>query len=179
MWDEPCGAVPVVDDQSRLVGFLTDRDICMAAYTQGKALAELRVETAMAREVVSCTVEDDLVSAAQLMRQNRTRQLPVINRDGTLVGLLSLDDLACEAARALRGGVNDELRNLVLEVHWSIHYGRVYPHPTVIPTDVVPTELQQPSQSPSSRIRFCSQCGTRAAADPKFCAECGLAIKPI
>ncbi len=129
MWDQPCGAVPVVDDQDRLVGFLTDRDICMAAYTQGKALEELLVETAMARKIAFCSADDDLGAAAQLMRQNRTRRLPVVNRDGTLVGLLSLDDLACEAARALRGGVNDELRNLVLEVHLSIHHGRVRLHP--------------------------------------------------
>jgi len=131
MWDEPCGAVPVVNDQSRLLGFLTDRDVCMAAYTQGKPLEDLRVETAMARNVVTCGAEDDLGSAAQVMRQNRTRRLPVINRDGTLVGLLALDDLACEAARALRGGLNDELRNLVLEVHLSIHHGRVHLRPAV------------------------------------------------
>lgn len=129
MWDAPCGAVPVVDDHHRPVGFLTDRDICMAAYTQGKDLEQLQVETAMARKVVSCAAEDDLRSAAELMRQHRTRRLPVINRDGTLVGLLSLDDLACEAARSLRGGANDELRNLVLEVHLSIHHGRVRLHP--------------------------------------------------
>jgi len=129
MWDEPCGAVPVVDDQRRPIGFLTDRDICMSAYTQGRPLQEMRVETAMAHNVVSCTVEDDLGSAAQLMRQHRTRRLPVIDQEGTLVGLLSLDDLACEAARLLRGGVNDELRNLVLEVHLSINRGRVRLHP--------------------------------------------------
>ena len=125
MWQEPCGAVPVVDDQRRPIGFLTDRDICMAAYTQGRPLPEIRVETAMAHKVVSCTAEDDLGSAAQLMRQHRTRRLPVIDQEGTLVGLLSLDDLACEAARLLRGGINDELRNLVLEVHLSINRGRV------------------------------------------------------
>ena len=129
MWEEPCGAVPVVDEQSRPVGFLTDRDISMAAYTQGKPLEALRVEMAMSRKVVLCRAEDDLGSAAQLMRQNRTRRLPVINPDGTLVGLLSLDDLACEAARTLRGGVNAELRNLVLEVHLAIHHGRVRLHP--------------------------------------------------
>jgi CBS domain-containing protein len=125
MWEEPCGAVPVVDDDRKPVGFLTDRDICMAAYTQGKPLNELRVEIAMARKVVSCTVEDDLGCAAGLMRQNRTRRLAVIDKDGASVGLLSLDDLACEAARTLRGAKNDELRNLVLEVHLSINHGRV------------------------------------------------------
>jgi CBS-domain-containing membrane protein len=129
MWEKRCGAVPVVDEQSRPIGFLTDRDICMAAYTQGKPLDALRVETAMARKVVSCGVEDELGSAARLMQQNRTRRLPVIDQNGKLVGLLSLDDLACEAARTLRGGVNDELRNLVLEVHLSINRGRMLLHP--------------------------------------------------
>jgi CBS domain-containing protein len=129
MWEEPCGAVPVVDEHSKPIGLLTDRDICMAAYTQGKPLEALLAETAMARKVVSCRAEDDLRSAAELMRLNRTRRLPVINRGGTLVGLLSLDDLACEAARTLRGGVNEELRNLVLEVHLAIHHGRVRLHP--------------------------------------------------
>ena len=131
MWDESCGAVPVVDDQCRPVGFLTDRDICMAAYTQGKPLVELRVEGAMARKLVCCHAEDDLDSAAQLMRQNRTRRLPVTDRAGILVGLLSLDDLACEAARSLRGGTNAKLKDLVLEVHLSINRGRIRLHPAV------------------------------------------------
>jgi len=103
----------------------------MAAYTQGRLLREIPVETAMARKVVTCGVEDELSTAAVLMQQNRTRRLPVIDQDGTLVGLLSLDDLACEAARALRGGSNDELRNLVLEVHLSINRGRILLHPAV------------------------------------------------
>jgi CBS domain-containing protein len=124
MWEEPCGAVPIVDDHSKPVGFLTDRDICMAAYTQGKPLAELTVEAAMARKAICCSQEDELASAAELMREHRTRRLPVVDREGTLVGLLSLDDLACEAARKPRGRVNTELRNLVLEVHLAIHHGR-------------------------------------------------------
>ncbi len=131
MWDMPCGAVPVVDDQARPIGFLTDRDICMAAYTRNKPLSELPVEGAMAREPVCCRAEDDLDSAAQLMRQHRTRRVPVVDRNGILVGLLTLDDLACEAARALRGGMNDNLRDLVLEVHLSINHGRIRLHPAV------------------------------------------------
>lgn len=42
MWERDCGVVPVVDDESRIVGMLTDRDICMAAYTQGRPLPEIR-----------------------------------------------------------------------------------------------------------------------------------------
>lgn len=53
----------------------------------------------------------------------------MINRERTLVGLPSLDDIDCEDARALRGGVNDELRNLALDVRFAIHHGRVRLHP--------------------------------------------------
>jgi len=101
----------------------------MAAYTQGKPLEALLVEGAMARKIVSCKSEDDLNFAAQVMRQNRVRRLLVIESNGKLAGLLSLDDLASEAARTLRGGVNTELRNLVLEVHLSINRGRLRLHP--------------------------------------------------
>ena len=45
-----CGCVPVVDEQNKPVGILTDRDICMAAYTQGKLLADMHAESAVARK---------------------------------------------------------------------------------------------------------------------------------
>lgn len=131
MWENSCGAVPVVDEQSRPIGFLTDRDICMAAYTQGRLLKELRVEGAMAKKMISCGGEDDLPSAANVMRQNGVRRIPVTDKDGRLVGILTLDDLAHEAARTLRGGANQELQNLVAEVLVSINRGRVRVHPPV------------------------------------------------
>ena len=61
MWEQDCGCVPVVVDEeggSRVVGMLTDRDVCMAAYTQGKALAVIKVSSAMSREVCSCRPTD-------------------------------------------------------------------------------------------------------------------------
>ena len=120
MWEEACGSVPVVDADSRPIGFLTDRDICMAAYTQGRPLGELRVESAMARSVVSCDGEGDLNRATQLMRLNSLRRLPVIGARGVLVGLLSLDDIACESQRNLRGATDHNLSGVVADVYGSI-----------------------------------------------------------
>ncbi|MGH7780941.1 MAG: CBS domain-containing protein [Candidatus Binataceae bacterium] len=131
MWENRCGGVPVVDEQFRPVGFLTDRDVCMAAYTQGKSLDALRVEGAMARKLVCCKAQDDLVDAATLMRQTGVRRLPVTDREGKLVGILSLDDLAHEATRKLKGAVNEPLRNLVAEVCISINRGHVRVNPPV------------------------------------------------
>jgi CBS domain-containing protein len=125
MWENTCGAVPVVNEQSKPIGFLTDRDICMAAYTQGKPLQDIRVETAMARKIVVCRVDDDLGAAMKLMADTGLRRLPVVGLDGKLVGILSLDDIACEAGRTLRGGVNYELRTRVGDVSIAVCRGRV------------------------------------------------------
>ncbi len=116
MWECACGGLAVVDGDSRPVGFLTDRDICMAAYTQGKPLAELPVSIAMARKVIVCKLEDDLEEAIKLMRENRVRRLPVVDHEGKLAGLLSLDDLARQAARPLRHKSNRRIRDVLAEV---------------------------------------------------------------
>ena len=99
MWENDCGCVPVLDAESRVVGMLTDRDICMATYTQGKAPQHVLVSEAMAREVYSCLPDDNLAEAEDIMRKRRVRRLPVVDLDGRLVGLISLNDLARESVR--------------------------------------------------------------------------------
>ena len=64
MWDHDCGCAPVVDGHGRLAGIITDRDICMAAYTQGMPLEAIPVERAMSARVVSCMRGDDLEDRA-------------------------------------------------------------------------------------------------------------------
>ncbi|MGH8011308.1 MAG: CBS domain-containing protein [Candidatus Binataceae bacterium] len=120
MWEHACGCLPIVDGQNRPVGFITDRDICMAAYIHGHTLSALRVEDAMARQVVSCHPDDEIDEAAKIMCQNGLRRLPVVNGGGQLVGLLSIDDLACESQRNLRGGINQELAGLIGRIYGSI-----------------------------------------------------------
>lgn len=99
MWDYDCGCVPVIDADRRVVGFLTDRDVCMAGYTQGKAMREILVRDAMANEVYSCMPDDTIAEAADIMRMRRVRRLPVIDLEGRLVGLVSLNDIARTAVR--------------------------------------------------------------------------------
>lgn len=93
MWDLDCGVAPVVDAEGKLCGIITDRDICMAAYTKGVGLASIRVEDVMTRRVQACHVEDSLESAASLMAEHQVRRLPVIDRTGRPIGMLSLSDL--------------------------------------------------------------------------------------
>lgn len=99
MWDNDCGCVPVVDEQRKPIGMITDRDIAMATYTQGLPLHSIRIESAMAETVVTCSSEDDLRTVEGLMCQNQVRRLPVVDERGKLIGIVSLNDLALEANR--------------------------------------------------------------------------------
>jgi CBS domain-containing protein len=97
MWEWDLGFLPVVDGESRVIGAITDRDICMAAYTQGVPLRAIKVESAMAREVRTCTPDETLPAAQAKMRKTQIRRLPVIDDDGHVVGIISLADLAQDA----------------------------------------------------------------------------------
>ncbi|TAH38570.1 MAG: CBS domain-containing protein [Planctomycetota bacterium] len=94
MWEHDVGCVPVVAEDGILVGVVTDRDLCMAAYTQGANLHQLTVSAAMSGDVVTCTPGVDPASALLLMQARQVRRLPVVDEDGRLVGILSLADLA-------------------------------------------------------------------------------------
>lgn len=94
MRDRGCGSVPIVDAGKRVVGLVTDRDALMCALGHGKGLAELRVEDAASRDVVSCDLDDSLERVEILMRVNHVRRLPVLGLNRELVGLISLTDLA-------------------------------------------------------------------------------------
>lgn len=93
MWDADCGCVPVVEGD-RVVGMITDRDICMAAnFHGGETLSALRVADAMARRIYSCAADANLSDATEIMAEARVRRLPVVDENGGLVGLLSLNDV--------------------------------------------------------------------------------------
>jgi|SoiMethySBSTD1v2_1073268.scaffolds.fasta_scaffold08569_10 CBS domain-containing protein len=104
MWEHDLGFLPVVDAEKRLVGIITDRDICMAAFTQGVGLASANVASAMTRNTLSCPPRASLDDAAALMASRQLRRLPVIDRFGKLVGVLTLADLArhAQATNTLR-----------------------------------------------------------------------------
>jgi CBS domain-containing protein len=99
MWENNCGCVPVVDEQGHVVGILTDRDICMAAYTQGVTLSGSSVASAMAREVHTCEPGETVTAALKKMKTHRVRRLPVIDENQRLVGIISLNDIAREGER--------------------------------------------------------------------------------
>jgi CBS domain-containing protein len=101
MWNSDCGCLPVIasDGSARVMGVITDRDICMAALFQCKSLRELRVEEAMAKTVLTCRASDEVQEAQRRMETEQIRRLPVLGNQDELIGILSMADIASESAR--------------------------------------------------------------------------------
>jgi CBS domain-containing protein len=102
MWECDCGVIPVTR-ADRVLGVITDRDICMASWIRNQPLSELRVSDSMSRELFSCSPDDNVSVAERLMQSRQIRRLPVIDREGHLVGILSLADIVRGTERAGRG----------------------------------------------------------------------------
>ncbi|UJR84665.1 CBS domain-containing protein [Sandaracinus amylolyticus] len=94
MWEQDCGVVPVVDDAGAPVGMVTDRDICMAAYTRGAKLSDMSIESVMSRDVRTCRASDSIATAERTMSSAQVRRLAVVDDRGRVIGVVSLGDLA-------------------------------------------------------------------------------------
>jgi CBS domain-containing protein len=97
MWDGDCGALPVIDALGRVVGMVTDRDLCMASFLRGRALHDLRIEDVASRPVVACLEDGSISVAHALMRRHQLRRLPVIDARSRLVGIVTLADVVRNA----------------------------------------------------------------------------------
>ena len=95
MWQGDCGILPVVW-ADRVVGMITDRDICMGLALKGCRPGERRVRDVMSREVYSCIPDDDLGDALETMASRRVRRLPVVDGDA-IVGMVSMNDVLVHA----------------------------------------------------------------------------------
>lgn len=98
MWEHDVGVVVVLDDAGRARHVVTDRDVCMGAYTQGVALWASHVGSVKPAPLVSCAADAGVVEVRDLMREHGVRRIPVIGADGSVVGVVGLGDLVREVA---------------------------------------------------------------------------------
>jgi CBS domain-containing protein len=95
MLDHDTGAVPVVEEyeRPRIVGLVTDRDLCLGVVAQDSTPHAVQVERCMTTNVICCMPDDPLDKAVALMQRNRVRRIPVVDHEGVIVGILSMADL--------------------------------------------------------------------------------------
>jgi CBS domain-containing protein len=97
MWEEDCGAIPVTDGSGKVVGVITDRDICIAGATRSRSEGEIPVQDVISKILYTCTPGDDVRTALDTMKSKKVRRLPVLGHDGHLAGILSIHDIATQA----------------------------------------------------------------------------------
>jgi len=96
MWENDCGVLPIVKDQ-KVVGMITDRDICMATAMRDTSPSHISVEEVMSANVFSARPEDEVEHALDMTREHKIRRLPIVNVDGELKGILSMNDIVLRA----------------------------------------------------------------------------------
>jgi CBS domain-containing protein len=94
MWDNHCGALPVLDEKGEPVGIVTDRDICMALVRKNRFPGRIAVREVMTPYPFICQPQDSVAEALAIMAENRVQRLPVVNNYGRLVGIVSISDVA-------------------------------------------------------------------------------------
>lgn len=100
MWENDCGVLPIIKDGRKVIGMITDRDICMAMAMRDTNPSSVSVEEVMTGLVYSVKPEDDIAQALQAMQEHKIRRLPVVNPEGELEGILSMNDVLRNAKSA-------------------------------------------------------------------------------
>ena len=102
MLERKVGTLVILDQAKRPVGLLTDRDLVLRVLAQGQDPRQTSVGEVMTKEPKTVTEGTPIELALALMRSGAFRRLPVVGSDGTLVGLVSLDDILSLLAEELR-----------------------------------------------------------------------------
>jgi CBS domain-containing protein len=97
MWEHGCGFLPVVGEGGNVIGVITDRDIAIALGTRGQRASEMFVRDVVSPKLFTCTSDDDVHTAMKTLRTEGIRRLPVIDREGALIGVFSIDDVSVKA----------------------------------------------------------------------------------
>jgi CBS domain-containing protein len=100
-----CGILPVVDDQGRLVGVVTDRDMYIALATRNRLASQVTVGEVTRGEVFTCGPDDDVQTALTTMKEHHVRRLPVEGFGGTVTGIVSMNDIVLAAGKKGLGNV--------------------------------------------------------------------------
>lgn len=125
MWVGNCGFLPVMGTDGKIVGVVTDRDICIALGTRNRQPGDVTVNEVMSNRLFACSPDDDVHIALQMMKEGGVRRLPVIVENGTLVGVISMDDLLQRAESAGIGKRPELSTEEVIKAYRAIDQRRV------------------------------------------------------
>jgi CBS domain-containing protein len=136
LWNRNCGFLPVVDEQEKVVGVVTDRDLCIAMGTRNRLPGEMAVGEVIAPKLFYCKPEDDIHAALKIMGNKKVRRLPVVDSDRKLKGILAMDDIVLHAQTAKIGKLAelsaDDILGTLKNLYWPELPQAVHPTESVI-----------------------------------------------
>jgi CBS domain-containing protein len=112
MWGHDCGFVPVVGATGAVVGVITDRDICIATATRRSLREHVSAAQAMTSPIHACLPTDQISDALATMKQFRIRRLPVLDAEGHLQGVISMNDIVLVSERKGQPAAKDIVSTL-------------------------------------------------------------------
>ena len=103
MMENDCGMIPVVEnmENKKPIGVITDRDITIRTVAHNKNPLNMIAGEAMTDSVITVTTQTDVEDACHRMEANKIRRLPVVDRQGALVGIVAQADVARQAGEHL------------------------------------------------------------------------------
>ncbi len=94
------GFLPICDARMRVIGVVTDRDVAVRAVARSLDAARTSAAMIMSSPAITCLVTSELGEAERLMVEERISRIPIVDAQGTLVGVVSLADLVERTPRA-------------------------------------------------------------------------------
>lgn len=96
MKDMNCGSVPVVEshENKKLVGIITDRDICLYVVGNDLTPSNISVRDCMTSDPVTCKADDSVDAAVNLMDESQIRRIVVVDDNNKVIGIIAQADLA-------------------------------------------------------------------------------------
>lgn len=91
---EDCGLVPVISEHGKLIGVLTDRDIVIKVVAEGRDPRNTAVSEVMSTDLVTCLPQETIETVMEQMATRQVRRIPIVERDGSLVGIVAQADIA-------------------------------------------------------------------------------------
>lgn len=112
MRQRDCGVVPILGADNRVVGIITDRDICNAVFSRDCPPSEVKVEEFCRENIVVCQPNEKIGDALKKMRKHQIKRLPVTSQSGELVGIISITDILSTTSKNKK--VNKKIRKKII-----------------------------------------------------------------
>jgi len=120
MWSHDCGLLPVVSANGRVIGVITDRDICIAIGTREMPASRITCQRSDQRRLLTYQPDDEIHAVLKTMKMAKIRRLPVTGKTGAFKGILSMNDIVLRARHydgtKKRGGSYEDLVNTFLMI---------------------------------------------------------------